>query len=206
MNKTLTFLSSTIAALTLTTSLSAAPAATAAAAPAAAPATAAKAGAAIAVLDVNRILTESKAAKGLNTQMETHRVKFETEIAKKEEALRKEEAELTKNQSTMKEAELEKRKKAFEGNVAELQKSIMAQQNMLTNGAQDAMNTIRESVLKIASDIASTEGYDYVQPAASLLFFKPGVDITDKTIARLDKELSEVKVVLKEAPAAPAKA
>lgn len=210
MKKTLTLLSTTIATLALTTSLNAAPAAPAAAAPAAAsaPASAATpaAAATIAVLDVNRILADSKAAKGLNDQMEKLRTKYESDISKKEEALRKEERVLTDEQSKMKEAELEKRKKAFETNVAELQKSIMAQQNQLTNAAQDAMNTIRESVLKISTDIAKSKGFIYVQPAAGFLHFNPEVDITTETIARLDKDLPEVKVVLKDAPAAPAPA
>jgi outer membrane protein len=212
MKKTLTILSTTIATLALTTSLSAtpkAPASPAAAVPAAAaPATGTPAGstAIIAVLDINRIMTEAKAAKALNTKMEELRVKYETEISKKEESLRNKERQITEQQSKMKEADLEKEKKAFEASVAELQKSIMAQQNQLTNGAQDAMNTIRESVLKISTEIAKSKGFHYVQPAGGFLYYDLNVDITTETIARLDKDLPDVKVVLKDAPATPGSA
>ncbi len=209
MKKTLTFLTSSLAALALSTSLCSATDASKAKADASKTEAAkpvAGSTAVIAVLDVNRILTEAKAAKGLNTQMETLRTKYETDISKKEESLRNEERALTDQSSKMKEAELEKRKKAFEANVAELQKSIMAQQTQLTNAAQDSMNTVREAVLKISSEIAKAKGYNYVQPAAGFLYHSPDVDITTETITRLDKDLPEVKVVLKEVAVTPAAA
>jgi|GEM_PF-619782 len=200
MKRSLALLSSALATLTLSTATWAAPEA----AKPAAGAAVANPGAAtsvIAVLDVNKILSDSKAAKGLNEQMEKLRVKYETDISKKEESLRAEEKALTEQQTKMKEADLEKRKKAFEANVAELQKSVMAQQNQLNQGAQEAMDKIRESVLKISKDIAATKGYKYVAPAAAFLHFEPADDITTETITRLDKELPEVKVVIKDAPA-----
>lgn len=211
MKKTMNYLTTALATIALTSSLYAAPETDKKAEAEKKPeaeksaANTAQTKATIAVLDVNRILTDSKAAKGLNEKMEKLRSDYETKIASKEEALRKEEAALTDQTTKIKEADLEKRKKAFEANVAELQKSIMAQQNQMTNAAQEAMNTIRESVFKITKEIAEKEGYHYVQPVAGFVYFQPEVDITTKTIERLDKELPEVKVVLKEvaAPATP---
>lgn len=204
MKRSLALLSSALTTLTLS---SAALAATEAAKPAANQTTGTTS--LIAVLDVNKILSDSKAAKALNEQMEKLRVKYETEISKKEEALRAEEKQLTEQQTKMKEADLEKRKKAFEASVADLQKSVMVQQNQLNQGGQEAMDKIRESVLKISKDIAATKGYKYVQPAAAFLHFDPADDITTETITRLDKDLPEVKVVIKEVAAdktaAPAK-
>jgi outer membrane protein len=190
MKKTLTLLSTALATIALST-----------ASQAATPAATAGTTATIAVLDINRIMTESKAAKGLNEQMEKLRTTYETEIAAKEEKLRKEEEQLTKNGASMKEAELEKRKKAFEASVGELQKTVMTKQNQMQNGANEALTTVRDSVVKISGDIAKNKGLQYVQPAAGFLYFSPEVDITNDTIARLDKELPEVKVVLKDAPA-----
>lgn len=212
MKKTMNYLTTALATIALTTSLYAAPEADKKAAEEKKPeaeksaSTTAQTKATIAVLDVNRILTDSKAAKGLNEKMEKIRSDYEAKIASKEEALRKEEAALTDQTAKIKEADLDKRKKAFEANVAELQKSIMAQQQQMTNAAQEAMNTIRESVFKITKEIAEKEGYHYVQPVAGFVYFAPEVDITTKTIERLDKDLPEVKVVMKDAaaPATPA--
>lgn len=195
MRKSLALLTSALTTLTLSSAVYAT------AKTEAKPAAAAGSASLIAVLDVNKILTDSKAAKGLNDQMEKLRVKYETEISKKEEALRAEEKQLTEQSAKMKEADLEKRKKAFEASVADLQKSVMTQQNQLNQGAQDAMDKIRETVVNISKDIAATKGYKYVQPAAAFLYFDAADDITAETVARLDKDLPEVKVSIKDAPA-----
>lgn len=167
--------------------------ANAATAPTAGNATPTTATASTAIIDVNRILAESKAAKGLNEQMNTLRTQYEKEIYKKEEALRTQEKQL----EGMKAEKLEKARKELEASVAQFQKSIMMQQNKLQQAAQEAMDKIREKVISISNEVAKSKGFVYVQPAAGFLYFPAETDITAATITRLDKELPEVKVTVK---------
>lgn len=156
-------------------------------------ATADKSGATIAILDVNKILSESKAAKGLNDQMNSLRVKVEQTIMKKEEELRSKEKELEKLTGD----KLEKARTALEAQVAEFQKTIMSQQNDLQQAAQQAMDKIRDKVIAISGEVANGKGFAYVQPAAGFLYYPTNTDITTETIAKLDKDLPSVKVEVK---------
>ena len=145
-----------------------------------------------AIIDVNRILSESKAAKGLNDQMNTLRTNYEKDIYKQEEDLRAQERKL----EGLKGEALEKARKDLEGKVAKFQKEIMMQQNKMQQAAQNAMDQIREKVVNISNEVAKSQNFVYVQPAAGFLYYPKEADITSATITKLDKDLPSVKLTV----------
>ncbi len=148
----------------------------------------------MAVLDINAILEDSRAAVSLAQQMDNLRDRYSAVVAQKEQALRAEERHILEQGANMNAEELQALKDAFTGRVALLEDFIQVHQDQLSNAAQNAMNQIRHDVLDIAAHIAKARGYMYVVPAASLLYFDPSVNITAEALARLNLILPVVTV------------
>ncbi|MBL0942448.1 MAG: OmpH family outer membrane protein [Alphaproteobacteria bacterium] len=153
----------------------------------------------IGILDINRILNESKAAKALNTQMDSYRKTYQDEIRKHEQALRENEAKLVEEQKNLSPNDFEKKRKDFEKEVAELQKSVMAKDTGLKEAGQIAMEDIRKAVVDITQKIAREKGFKIVLPSSIPVYIDESnnVDITDRVLKGLDQKLPKVDVVVK---------
>jgi outer membrane protein len=151
------------------------------------------------VLDINRILNESKAAKALNTQMEIYRKTYQDEIRKHEQALREKETKLVEEQKNLSPNDFEKKRKEFEKQVAELQKNVMAKDTGLKEAGQIAMEDIRKAVVEITQKIAHEKGFKIVLPSSIPVYIDEtnNVDITDRVLKELDLKLPKVDVVVK---------
>lgn len=151
------------------------------------------------ILDVNRIITESKAAKALNSQMEIYRKTYQEEIHKHEEALRKKEATLVGEQKNLSPNEFEKKRKEFEKQVAELQKLVVAKDASLKEAGQAAMEEIRKAVIEITTKIAQEKGFRIIFPASIPVYVSDSekADITNSVLEKLDLKLPRVDVVVK---------
>ncbi len=151
----------------------------------------------IGILDVNRIISEAKAAKDINQQMEKFRTEYQTSITAQEKSLRAKEKKLAEQQKTLEPKAFAKKKKAFEQEVMELQKSIMAQNQELQKAAQASMEKIRTNVISISEKLAKAQGYAMILPSTVPVYFEKQYDITTTVITQLDKNLPSLKVEVK---------
>jgi outer membrane protein len=151
------------------------------------------------ILDINRIINESKAAKALNTQMDIYRKTYQDEIRKREQILREKEAKLIEEQKSLSPNDFEKKRKEFEKQVAELQKYVMAKDTGLKEAGQVAMEDIRRAVVEITQKIAQEKGCKIVLPSSIPVYIDEtdNVDITDRVLKELDQKLPKVDVVIK---------
>ena len=151
----------------------------------------------IGVIDVNRIITEAKAAKDINKQMEQFRKDYQAKISSQEKSLRAEEKKLAEQQKTLSPKEFNVKKKAFEGRVVELQKEIMAQNQALQQAAQSAMEKIRSNVIEISEIERKKRGFSMNIPSTVPVSFDPAYDITSEVISQLNSKLPGMKVDFK---------
>ncbi len=151
----------------------------------------------IGVLDVNRIITEAKASKDINKQMEAFRTGYQATVMKQEKTLRASEKQLTASQKSLSPKDFEKKKKEFEAQVVELQKAIMTQNNELQKSAQFAMEKIRTHVVEISKDIAGKRGFAFILPSNVPIYYEQQFDITDLIIKQLDQKLPKMKIDIK---------
>ena len=148
----------------------------------------------IGLLDINRIIGESSAAKDANTQVAKFKGEFQAEIQKQETKLRDLNNKLIEQQKTLSEADFEKKKKEFDGKVANLQKTVMARDQELQQAAQDSMETVRNSVMEISEKIRTERGFSMVIPSSFAVAHDKSLDITDDVITSLNKKLPKLKV------------
>jgi Skp family chaperone for outer membrane proteins len=148
----------------------------------------------VAVVDVQKLLTDSKAAKDVQKQLDTQRESFQQEIAKREGALRDTEKDLASKHDTMAPDEFAKKKQAFESDVLEARKLVQKRRQALEQSAGAALAQVRTEIVKLTADIATKQGYSLVLTRQNVVIAQDSMDITDEVLAELDKNMSKVKL------------
>ena len=148
----------------------------------------------IAVLDVVKLLKESKAAVSMKDQLNAVAKKYTDEDLKKQKEIQKQEEELLRQKSTLTPEAFSDRKNAFEKIVIEFNKSSQTKRKALSKAEKDAVSQIEDEVEKIVKNIIETDKITAVFRKSSVILSDNSIDITQKVVDELNKKLSSVTV------------
>ena len=148
----------------------------------------------VAIVDVQRILQASKAAKSVQDQLEAQRSKFQTEIAAEEKELRESEQKLAKLRENAKTDEFAEQEQKLQQRFLSVERHVQAKRKALDQAFTDSMNTVRKGVVDIVSEIAKEKGVNLVVVKQQVIWNDQNVDITDEVLIRLDKKLPQIQV------------
>ena len=150
----------------------------------------------IGIIDINKVLTESKAAKDATKQIEKIQVKSEEDSKKEDELIIKEREKLIEQQSVM-------APEAFEVKVANFEKKVQSYQierqeklRRLDQMVQEARASILDEVKPIINDYASELGITVILEKNAVILSADDMDMTDQVIEILNKNLPKIKVEL----------
>ena len=150
----------------------------------------------IGIIDINKVLTESKAAKDATKQIEKIQVKSEEDSKKEDELIIKEREKLIEQQSVM-------APEAFEVKVADFEKKVQSYQierqeklRRLDRMVQEARASILDEVKPIINDYASELGITVILEKNAVILSADDMDMTDQVIEILNKNLPKIKVEL----------
>lgn len=146
----------------------------------------------IAVVNVQKILSDSLAAKSIQTQLDKQRKLFQDEFSKHERELLDKEKTLVDLRAKLPADEFEKKNQEYKDEVQRVQKLVQDRRQALDQAAGAALNELRGTVLEIVGDISDKEKYDIVLSRQNVITMRKEMDITDKVMVRLDKALSQV--------------
>ncbi len=152
----------------------------------------------VAVVDYQRLLKESKAARAVRTEIENRRKRYREELRKQEQELLQQERELTRQRGVLSPAAYAKKRKEFERRAAEVQRQVQKRRRELDAVAAEAYARIREVIIRIMGELAEQRGLNLVLPSSAVLLFSPRIDLTAAVLEQLDARLPSVEV-----PAAP---
>jgi Skp family chaperone for outer membrane proteins len=150
----------------------------------------------IAVVDLNLILTDSKAAKSATKQFETIQKKQEDDIIESDKKMLEERNKLIEQQSVIAPEAFEIKAKDYEKKLQNYQIDKQAKLRKLEGVLQNARNVILESVKPILEDLSKELGVTVILEKNSVLLSASNMDITDDVIKKLNKELPKIKVSL----------
>jgi len=167
----------------------------------------------VVVVDVQKLLQESKAAKMVRQQIETKRAEYAKEISHQEDELRKERDALQRQQAGLSQEALNAKGREFQQKVNDLDRTVQAKRQALEKSNADTLQKIQESMVKIITAIAKDRKANLVLQRSELVLFDQQFDITDQVLQKLDEELPTLNVAFVEpqpvpatpVPAAPAK-
>jgi Skp family chaperone for outer membrane proteins len=151
----------------------------------------------VAVVDVKRITDESLAAKTAKDQVEKLKNKYVAEIKDEEKKLQARQKELLEQKKALSAEAFNKKVTEFREKVESDQKDAAKKQKIVEAAFMKSLELIRDETVKVVAEIAKEKNLDLVVPTAQLLFSKPGMDISDEVLARLNKRLTKVDVNVK---------
>ena len=150
----------------------------------------------IGIIDINKVLTESKAAVDATKQIETIQKKSDDESKEEDEMIINEREKLIEQQSVM-------APEAFEIKVADFEKKVQKYQierqeklRKLDQMVQIARAKILEEVKPIINDYASELGITVILEKNDVILSADDMDMTNEVIKRLNKNLPKIKVQL----------
>jgi Skp family chaperone for outer membrane proteins len=148
----------------------------------------------IAIIDVQRILEESSAAKSVQKQLETQRAKFQTEIEGEENGLRQAEQDLSKSREQLAADVYADREQQLRQRFLAVERHVQARRKVLDQAFTDSMNAVRSSLQAIVNDVAHVRGVNLVLVKQQALWVDAPLEITDEVLKRLNAKLPELTV------------
>lgn len=147
-----------------------------------------------AVVDHQRIMRDSRAARSIQQQLEVRRKLYLDQLAKEEQRLNEVGKDLARQRGVLAADAFAARRKEYEEAVQALQRASNDRRRQLDQALGAANAQLRQALKEIVDELAEARGFNLVLPASALLLFSPKIDITEEVLARLDRKLPSVKV------------
>ncbi|CAO3422121.1 OmpH family outer membrane protein [Azospirillum endophyticum] len=146
----------------------------------------------IAVIDVQKIMQESNASKGITKSFESLRDSYQKEISALEDKLRKNEDELRKQQTVLSPEALANKRRDFEKQVADVQKTVQTRKRALETSLNEAMAVVHKTMVEVVADISRERGANLVLARQQFVLVDTQLDVTDAVMERVNKKLPQV--------------
>ncbi|MBL6664850.1 MAG: OmpH family outer membrane protein [Rickettsiales bacterium] len=148
----------------------------------------------IAILDIEKIVKESKAMKYIQNKVSKQQDKYQKLVTSKQSQLEKDQKKVEGKKSVLSEEAFAKELAEFEQKVDELKEYVDRKQNSLKKASLDAMSKVNDVIKNIISDIAKEKNIDIIIPANQALYFKDSMDISEEVLEKLNNKIAKVKV------------
>ncbi len=148
----------------------------------------------VGIVNIQKIMQDSKAAQSLRAQLQSKQKSFQGELDTKQKQLVKEDQELVQQRGKMEKAAFEQKVKDFQNKAATAQREIQTKKNQLDKAFGEALSKIEKKVITITQDVAKEAKMDVVIASSQVLYGDSKLDITDKVLSRLNSEMASVPV------------
>ena len=151
------------------------------------------------VVDVKRVLGQSKAAQSLKEQLDQAAARLTESYAKREEKIREDQKALIEARASISEEEFNKRRVEIEAAIVALRDDRNNDRRSIDAAADKGRQVIANEVKKISTEIASKKGANMVIERALVIVMAEDFDITDQLLVALDEVLPELTLTEKKA-------
>jgi outer membrane protein len=146
------------------------------------------------VVDIQKLLQDSKAARMVRSQIEQKRLQYAREISRQEQALRAERDALQREQATLSPQVLNERDREFQEKINDLDRSVESKRQALEKSNGEALAKIQRVMLQIIANIAKTRKANLVLPRSDIVLFDKRFEVTDEVLKQLDQQLPSLTV------------
>lgn len=150
----------------------------------------------IAVVDIEKLLNESKAGKSIAKQVQDKQAAFQKEFSKKEKELSEAQKKLIEEKKSLSAEDFAKKRKEFEEKLIETRKLFQTRRTTLDRALSEALSELRKNVIEIAATAAEKEGYDVVLTRDSVVIADKDLDITERILKDLNAKIDNIKLSL----------
>jgi Skp family chaperone for outer membrane proteins len=151
----------------------------------------------LAVVDIQKLLSESSAAVKLQEQLSKERKKFQEVFSGYERELKEDEQKLAEQKSSLSSEAFAEKRDAFEQKLLETSRLAKKRKRELDEAFNRALGRLREQIIKAAAEIAKKEGYKVVLTKQYVVVLEKEIDITEKVLENLNSQLPELSLDIK---------
>ena len=146
------------------------------------------------VIDIQYILTNAKAAKGVKAALEKQAAAYQAELAQQENAIRSADQQLQQQRATLSQQDFDAKKAALGQQVEALRQKAAARNKQLQQMENGAMTQVEQALLQTTADIAKARGLTMVLNKAMVVLNVQSYDITKEALQKLDAKIASVKL------------
>lgn len=147
----------------------------------------------IVVIDVQSILRDSTAAKGVRAQRDKYIQTYQAEFAKDEDGLRQQDQELAKQRSVLSAEAFAEKRRGLEQQIGAFQRKVQSRRRALEQSYGRAMAQVQGALVKVTDELAQENGATMVMFKSQVFLFDPKMDITAPAVERLNQRLTSVE-------------
>lgn len=153
----------------------------------------------VAIINLQKVLKESAAARTIRPQMVNLKKTYEAKYKKTEADLRAVSQTLKSERSILSPEVYATRRQEFKNRVTAMQREVQSINRALDRGLAVAMGKIHSAVRKITRDLAGERSLKLILSQRGVMFLDPKLDLTSEVIKRLNEKLPRVKVEISSA-------
>ena len=148
----------------------------------------------IGVVDMKKILAQSKAYQSLVDQFEDVRRKHRNTFTKQEDVIRDEESELLKQKNVLSKEAYAEKVKALGKKINELKQKQTNEAKKFESSFERSTNKIQGALVDVLSIIANTKNLNLVLAKSQVILVGKDIDLTDDAIKELNKVLPKISL------------
>ncbi|HVY12062.1 MAG TPA: OmpH family outer membrane protein [Alphaproteobacteria bacterium] len=146
------------------------------------------------IVDVKRILDESKASVGAQKKIEAQRAAFQIEIAAKEKFIREAEQDLLNSRGKIDQHAYADKETSLRQQFREVEQYVQERRRLLEQATTLSMGKVRSVLLGIVTEMARRRNAQAVLIKQQVLWAENALDVTDQVLVRLNAQLPDVPV------------
>src|SRR5882672_8045966 len=155
------------------------------------------------VVDMQRVLQESKAGKTIQSQMQQQISTYQKSLAKQDQELAATQQDLQRQQSILAQDAFALKVKEFEQRVSDASKRAQEAQQTLSDSRNEAVGKVDAAMLQVIDGLAKERGANLIVSRGAIVMFDLRMDVSDEVIKRLDDKLPAVTVSFNRPAGAP---
>lgn len=148
----------------------------------------------VAVVDMQKLMQESTAAKSVRDQLATRRESYQRDVRADEQKLRETEQQLGQQRSSLTAEQFAAKRQSFEEQVRQVQQRVQDRARVLDTAFNDALGTIKQNLGQVVAEAANEKGATLVLDKGQVIVVESSFDITATVLDRLNRRLPKVDV------------
>ncbi len=146
----------------------------------------------LAIIDVQKVRSESTAVKALSKRIAEQKAQHQDELRKQERALREADQELARQRSILSPEAYAKKRGELEQRVGTLQREARNRKRGLGKIFAQGIAKVQAELNKVAREIAEERGLDLILSKATVVLVKPKFELTQEAVRRLNARLPDL--------------
>lgn len=151
-------------------------------------------GSVIAIVDTQKILEQSAAAKKIREQIDKKAEEFKAESSKKEDYFKKKYEELEKQKSVLAKDAYEKKSNELSKEFGDAQQKVQEARGKLDKGYMEAMQKFDGAFVDIVKEVAAKKGSKVVMQKMQTIYSDASLEITNEVLDAINKKMPTVEV------------